>query len=323
MNKLIKIIDQFRNKKILIIGDVMLDKYIWGDVLRISPEAPVQVVNVEKEENTPGGAANVASNISALGGTVYMIGIVGDDGTSRTLKRELQKRSIITDHLAVDRKRPTILKMRVMARSQQLLRVDYEVKDEIGDLTFDKIKDAVKKLIQKIDVIVVSDYGKGIITKKLMEHIIEMAKKNKKFLIVDPKPKNVSYYNGCMLLTPNHQEASTMTQIEEKTDDDIVDIGEALMAKLDCEVLITRGEKGMMLFKRDGKTKNIPTKAKEVYDVIGAGDTVVATLAIAIAGGASLEEAAMIANHAAGIVVGKVGTSTVSVKELKEDIEDE
>lgn len=323
MNKLISIIDRFKNKKILVIGDVMLDKYIWGDVSRISPEAPVQVVNVEKEDNVPGGAANVASNIASLGGTVYMIGIVGDDGSSKTLKRELQKRSIITDYLITDRKRPTIQKMRAVARGQQLLRVDYEIKEEIGELIFEKVIDATDKLIKKVDVIVVSDYGKGIITKKLMEQISELAKKKKRFLIVDPKPQNIDYYKGCTLFTPNHHEASVMTQIEEKNEEDLINIGEALMANLDCEVLITRGEKGMSLFRRDGKVKHIQTKAKEVYDVTGAGDTVVATLALGLSCKASLEEAAMIANHTAGIVVGKVGTSTVSVKELKNDIEND
>lgn len=323
MKKIFDVIDRFKSMKILVIGDVMLDRYIIGDVTRISPEAPVQVVNVEKEDNVPGGAANVANNIASLGGSVYMIGIVGDDGSSKTLKRELQKRSIITDYLITDAKRPTIQKMRAVARGQQLLRIDFEKRDEIGNLTFDKVVETVEKLISKVNLVVVSDYDKGIISKRLMEKIIEIAGKKNKAVIVDPKPQNMDFYKGCTLMTPNHIEASKMAGIEEKNDDDLNNIGEALMAKLDCELIISRGKNGMSLFKRDGKVKHIPTKAREVYDVTGAGDTVVAALALSMSGGASLEDASVIANHAAGLVVGKVGTSTTTVKELKGSIKNE
>ena len=320
-NKIINIIDLFKDQEILVIGDVMLDRYIWGDVSRISPEAPVQVVNVEKEENALGGAANVANNITSLCGTAFLVGIIGNDISGRTLKMELQKRDIITDHLITDMKRPTIQKMRVIARNQQLLRVDYDTNKEISVQTFEKVIAIVRQLIQQVGVIIISDYGKGIITKNLMEKIITLSVKKKKFLIVDPKPKNVNYYKGCSIVIPNHHEASQMTKIEEKTEEDLVKIGETLKANLDCDVLITRGEKGMTLFKKDESIKSISTKAKEVYDVTGAGDTVAASLSLALSNGASLEEASVIANHAAGIVVGKVGTSTVSIKELKTDME--
>ena len=320
-NKIINIFDIFKDQKILIIGDVMLDRYIWGDVSRISPEAPVQVVNVDREENALGGGANVANNVASLCGTAFLVGIIGNDMSSRTLKMELKKRDIITDYLITDRKRPTIQKMRVIARNQQLLRVDYDTTKEIGVQTFDKVISIVRQLIQKVGVIIISDYGKGIITKNLMEKIIKLAVKKKKCLIVDPKPKNVNYYKGCSIVTPNHHESSEMIQIEEKTEEDLINIGKNLMVKLACDVLVTRGEKGMILFQKDGSIKNIPTIAKEVFDVTGAGDTVVASLALAMSCKASLEEAAMIANHAAGIVVGKVGTATVSLEELKRDME--
>lgn len=320
-NKTINVIDLFKDQEILIIGDVMLDRYIWGDVSRISPEAPVQIVNVEKEKNALGGAANVANNIASLCGTAFLVGIIGNDLSSRTLKMELQKRDIIADYLITDRKRPTIQKMRVIARNQQLLRVDYDTNKEIGVQTFDKVIAIVRQLIKKVGVIIISDYGKGVITKNLMEEIIKLAVKKKKFLIVDPKPKNVNCYKGCSIVTPNHHEASEMTQIEEKTEDDLVKIGETLMANLDCDVLITRGEKGMTLFQKDGSIKSIPTKAKEVYDVTGAGDTVVATLAISLSCKASLEESAIIANQSAGIVVGKIGTATTSLEDIIRSME--
>jgi len=320
-NKNTNIIDLFKNQKILIIGDVMLDRYIWGDVSRISPEAPVQVVNVEREENALGGAANVANNIASLCGTAFLVGIIGNDLSGRTLKIELQKRDIITDYLIADNKRPTIEKMRVIARNQQLLRVDYDTNKEIGVQSFDKVIAIVSQLIQKVGGIIISDYGKGIITKILMEKIIKLAIKKKKFLIVDPKPRNVSYYKGCSIVTPNHHEASQMTQIKEKTEEDLVNIGKKLMVKIACDVLITRGEKGMMLFQKNGSIKNIPTRSKEVFDVTGAGDTVVATLAMALSSNASLEEAVILANHAAGIVIGKVGTSTASLQELMRSVE--
>jgi len=298
----------------------MLDKYIWGDVSRISPEAPVPVVNVEKEGNTLGGAANVANNIASLGGTAFLVGIIGGDISGRTLKMELKKRDIITDYLITDMKRPTIQKMRVIARNQQLLRVDYDTNKEIGVQSFEKVIAIVSQLIQKVGVIIISDYGKGIITKILMEEIIKLAINNKKFLIVDPKPKNMNYYKGCSIVIPNHLEASKMAQIEEKTEEDLVNIGGILIEKLGCDVLITRGEKGMTLFRKGDSIINIPTQAKEVFDITGAGDTVAALLSLALSSGASLGDASVIANQAAGIVVGKVGTSTVSIKELKNDL---
>jgi len=318
--RLIEIIDKFKGKKILVIGDIMLDKYIKGEVSRISPEAPVQVVNVEREDYVPGGAANVATNIASLGGNVFIVGTVGNDDMAPILVEELKKRNINVDYLVKDATRPTITKMRVIARSQQLLRVDYEKVHGI-DLTHQqKLLNELKSVIEKIDCVVLSDYGKGLVTKSLMIGLVDMAKSAGKRIIVDPKPAHREYYYDCNLLTPNYDEACQMCMLEPEEWKDIMKVGDALVKKYAADVLVTRGEKGMSLFMKNGTDKHIPTKAKEVYDVTGAGDTVVATLSIAISAGASLEEAAIIANHAAGIVVGKIGTSTVTSKEIKNDI---
>jgi len=319
MNKLIKIIDEFSKRKILVIGDIMLDKYISGEVTRISPEAPVQIVDVKKEEYSPGGAANVSSNISSLGGTAYTVGMVGGDDASEILKKELKRRGISPKYLITDREKPTIQKTRVMAHHQHLLRVDYELNSVMDNKIYDSIIDTIKRLIPQTDLIVISDYKKGMITKRIMKNVVQIAGE-KKFIIVDPKPDNMNLYLGCSLITPNYYEASRMARIKNETEDDLILIGKTLVAKLDSDVLVTRSEKGMSLFMRDGTQKNIPTMAKEIYDVTGAGDTVVATLALALSSGSSLSDAAVIANHAAGIVVSKVGTSAASIQELKQEL---
>ncbi|MBW2984843.1 D-glycero-beta-D-manno-heptose-7-phosphate kinase [Candidatus Woesearchaeota archaeon] len=321
--KLLKIIEQFKNKKVLVIGDVMLDKYIVGDVSRISPEAPVQVVKVTSEGFAPGGAANVANNLSALGGSSFMVGIVGKDNTRDILFREFTRRNINVDGIFNDETKPTIQKVRILAMGQQLLRVDYEKVDGANELIGGKIIDFVNQKINEIDAVIVSDYAKGVVTEKLMKNLTELVKNKNKILVVDPKPKHMALYQGATLITPNHKEASSMVGIEVKSDEDMVKVGNKLLEKLNSAILITKGEKGMSLFEKDGGVTHIPTKAKEVYDVTGAGDTVAAALTLALASGATTKEAAIIANHAAGITVGKVGTSAVSVEEIKESLENE
>lgn len=322
MNKLAKIIDQFKSKKILVIGDVMLDKYIWGEVTRISPEAPVQIVNVVKEEYVPGGASNVAANIAELGASVWMVGVVGNDETRDKLINEAAKKKINSDYLISDPEKRTILKVRVFGGKQQLLRFDYEKKGDISSNTEQKILSSIKGIIKDIDAVIVSDYAKGMITGDLMESLKELCKKSSMLLIVDPKPEHKEYYKNVTLITPNTAEAKKMAGLSEDGKEDVESVGKKLLAELNSNVLITRGEKGMSLFEKDGSILSIPTFAKEVYDIIGAGDTSVAALALALASGASLEESAIIANHAAGITVGKVGTSTVTAEELKRSIED-
>ena len=323
MNNLIRIVEQFKDKKILVIGDVMLDKYIWGDVSRISPEAPVQVVNVVKESYSPGGAANVANNVAALNAKSLMVGIVGNDITKDQLIQELKKKNIDVSGLINDENKRTIRKVRVFGRSQQLLRFDYEKKGYVSVETENNIFDFVSGKLDEINAIIISDYAKGTITKNLMEKIIMLCNEKNKIIVIDPKPKHKMFYKNATLISPNHKEAHEMNDFTEDspTNADIENMGKKLLKELCSNILITKGEKGMSLFEKDGKITNIPTFAKEVYDIIGAGDTSVATLTLALASGANLEEAAIIANHAAGITVGKIGTSTVSLEELKRSIE--
>ena len=322
-SRLLRIIGQFKGKKILVIGDIMLDKYIWGEVSRISPEAPVQVVNVLRESYAPGGAANVANNIAALNAKDFMVGIVGNDNAKDSLISELEKREIDVEGIFTEKNKPTIQKVRVIGRSQQLLRFDYEEKGYVNADTEKNILDFILGKIDGADAVIVSDYAKGVITKNLMEKIIKISMEKNKIVIVDPKPRHKDFYKNSTLITPNHTEAHQMTNLEEEenTDNDAGKMGKRLIKELNSNVLITRGEKGMSLFEKNGEITHIPAYAKEVYDIVGAGDTSVAFLTLALASGASFKEGAIIANHAAGITVGKIGTSTVSIEELRESIE--
>ncbi len=319
--KLLAILDNFKNKKVVVIGDIMLDKYIWGDVSRISPEAPVQVVNVLRETYEAGGAANVANNISALGSKGFIIGISGNDESKNILLNEIKRKGIDTSGIMIDKDKPTTQKVRIIGKSQQLLRVDYESKEHIHKELEDSMITFFEKIVKGIDIVVISDYAKGVITPELSSKVIKIAKDNNKMVIVDPKPKHYDYYSNVDLITPNNSEASEMTDIEDGSDDAILKIGSKLLNKLNSNVLITRGEKGMSLFEKDGSIIHISSNAKEVYSLIGAGDTVVATLAIAIASGLDIKHAATLANIAAGIKVGKIGTASVSIEELKREIE--
>ena len=309
-SELIGILNSFKGKNILVIGDIMLDKYIWGKVERISPEAPVQIVNVEKEDYLPGGAANVANNISALNGNAFMVGIVGKDNEANILLEELKKRNINTNGIFTDNSKPTTQKVRILGQKQQLLRMDYEKRDYLNKEMENNILNFIKEKISKIDAIIISDYAKGVITKNLIDQIKSIA--NSKIIVVDPKPKHKDFYKDVSLVTPNLKETKEMVEKEED-----------LVKELNTTILITKGEKGMSLYEKDGNITNIPTKAKEVYDVSGAGDTVVATLVLALSSNATPKQASILANHAAGITVGKVGTSTVSIREIKNSLEND
>ncbi len=313
-----EVLDNFGKKKILVIGDIMLDKSIWGDVTRISPEAPVQVVNVDKETYAPGGAANTASNLSALGGEVSVVGVVGNDNAKIILLEELKKKNINTDGVITSEKKPTIQKIRIMGKGQQLIRVDYEDDSEVNQETEKKIFDYVNKIINDVDAIIISDYAKGIVTKDLFNDIMEIA--GSKIIVVDPKTKYSIHYKGVTLVTPNNYEVGVMTNMEIKNEEDMINAGKKLLESLQSNILITRGEKGMSLFEKNGSITHIETKAKEVYDVTGAGDTVVAVATLALASKAAVKDAALLANYAAGIVVGKLGTATVTVSELKKAV---
>ena len=313
-----KIISKFKDVKILIVGDLILDEFVWGDSSRISPEAPVPVVLVERESFMPGGAANVANNISALGGRVYIVGVIGKDERGQILEKLLRDKDVDTEGVISDSERPTTLKTRVVARHQQVVRIDHENSLSINDGVNRGIIDYVKDKIDEMDGIIIEDYGKGVITPKFLKEIIPLAKKHDKIIIVDPKEEHFSYYKGVTAITPNRREAEIATGIKAVDNEALNKIGRRLIEQYKLKVaLITLGEHGMRLFERSGKITHIPTVAQEVFDVSGAGDTVIAAFTLALGARAKMIEAAHISNFAAGIVVGKVGVATTSPSELK------
>jgi rfaE bifunctional protein kinase chain/domain len=324
ISKLKAIISNFSNKKILVIGDIILDEFIWGKVSRISPEAPVPVVRVKSESFMPGGAANVANNIRSLGGKAYLIGVVGNDHRAGVLKNELKQRGVNTEGVFTDPQRPTILKTRVIAHQQQVVRIDKERSEPVAGNITRRIVKFAERIIDEIDGLIVEDYGKGLITPLLLDGIIPLAKKKRKLIAVDPKEEHFAYYKGVTLLTPNNAEASRAAGFEIKDLATLKKAGFELQKRLKAKViLITLGEDGMMVFEEGKSPKKIDTIAQEVYDVSGAGDTVVSSYTLALISGANPIQAAHIANCAAGIVVGKIGIAVVSQKEIIERIIEE
>jgi len=306
-----QIIHRFPEKSVLVVGDLILDRYLWGDVERISPEAPVPVVEVKKETVNPGGASNVAWNISSLGSKVYMAGVVGADENGKILENLLVERDIIPINIK-DKNRPTTEKTRIIAVSQQLLRIDKENKEKINRDLSDKLIKKIKKVVQEIDCIIISDYGKGVITENLMNYL----KKTGKPLFVDPKPSNFFLYKDVTTITPNRKEAYECVKADRDTP--VEEVGRRIMEELNIKnLLITLGPEGMALF-NEQKIIKIPAKAKKVFDVTGAGDTVISVLALSRISGATWEESASLANYAAGYVVGEIGTATVDKKKLLE-----
>lgn len=303
------IITNFYNKKVVVVGDIMLDEFLFGDVKRINPEAPVPVLSVTNRLFKPGGAANVSNNLVDLGAKSYIIGRIGNDESANILIKEFKKLGI-NHNLIVDKSMPTIRKVRSIAKNQQLLRVDFEEKKYLEEKHVDKIIKNIKEI--KPDIIIVSDYNKGFITKKLMDELKKLAIR----IICDLKPENKELFKNVFLIKPNLKEAQELSGIKGEDDFHVEAIGKKLMEEFNSNVMITRSEKGMSLFEKNGKIYHIPTKAQEVYDVTGAGDTVIATLALSLSANATLEEATIISNHAAGIVVKKIGTATITSDEL-------
>ena len=301
-------------RKVLVLGDVMLDRYLHGDVTRISPEAPVPFVRVERESFVPGGAANTANNIVSLGGLAHVIGVVGSDSSGSLLLREMEKSGIDTSGILRDSGRPTIEKTRVLGQTHQMIRLDYEKADKVGASVESALIKNIEKAVPFVDIVVVSDYGKGVITENVLQFLYDSCARNGKNIVVDPKPKNARLFNGVFLVTPNEKEAKEITGEE-----DVEKCAQALCNMLSTNVLITRGEKGMFLYEKNGRKIAIPTQAREVFDVSGAGDTVIAALALCIAAGMEIKDAAAVANQAAGIVVGKMGTSTVTPDDLRKN----
>ncbi len=314
-------IDRFAGTGVLVVGDVMVDEFIWGRVERISPEAPVPVVEVQRERLLLGGAANVVNNIRALGGTVFLAGVMGKDAMGEHLAEELGKIGVTADGIARLADRPTTIKTRVIAHHQQVVRFDREKRATIDNKTTDGIIAYARSLGDKIRAVVISDYGKGVINERLVSGLVDYARGKNLIVSVDPKVENFSIYKGVTVITPNHFEAGSGVSNKIVDEESLLVTGKLILSKLGCEnVIITRGEDGMTLFNQQGDIVHIPTVAKEVFDVTGAGDTVISTLTLAVAAGAGMRDAAVISNYAAGIVVGKVGTAVVTTDELRREI---
>jgi len=321
--KLQTYLQRFSRGRILVIGDLIVDHYIWGKVHRVSPEAPVPVVHVQSESFRLGGAANVFHNILTLGGQAELCGVVGVDADGKQLLRQLKNTQSSTTGVIIDPNRPTVKKSRVVAHNQQIVRYDVEQSHAISVGVERKILKYITRQISKLSGIVISDYAKGLITANLVDHIRSCASRHHVPIIVDPKVEHMSYYSGVTVVTPNHWEARQAVGLLPTQEASIEQIGFSLREQLQCHtVLITRGEEGMSLFQNNGRNWTIPAVAKQVYDVTGAGDTVVGTLALAISAGADLPEAALLANQAAGIVVGMLGTATVSRRQLQDSLRD-
>jgi D-beta-D-heptose 7-phosphate kinase/D-beta-D-heptose 1-phosphate adenosyltransferase len=312
------LIDQFRSRRIAVFGDVMLDRFVIGRVSRMSPEAPVPVVVFDHEEFRLGGAANVAHNLRTLGAAVDLIGVIGDDDAGAQLKNELAARGLHSTGLITDPERRTTTKVRVVTtRNQQVARIDYESDHDAGVAIEDALAAQIDMRARAAQVVLVSDYQKGVVTRRSMAHVTGFGQANGIPVVVDPKVPHIDYYAGATLVTPNHVEAESATNTRIASHDDAQKSAAALRARLGVEsVLITRGEHGMWL-DHAGVSGYLPASAIEVADVTGAGDTVIATLSLAIAAGANMSEAARLANEAASIVVGKFGAATVTPDELK------
>lgn len=315
-------IARFADAKVLVIGDIIIDHFLWGTANRISPEAPVPVVNVQREELLLGGSANVLRNIVSLGGHGSLCGIIGNDTMGQKAIDLVADLGVSTDGLVIGQ-RPTTVKTRVVAQGQQVVRFDREQTGIPSKSSLDALLQFLEQHLLTYDAIMVSDYAKGVVNEQLMIRLhqllreIRKGKKRDLPLIVDPKPANMHCFVGATVITPNHHEAMQMAGIRIEDERSLLAAARQIRDDIGCEaVLITRGEAGMALLQPDDQMVTIPTMAKEVYDVTGAGDTVAATLALALAAGCNMYEAAVLANHAAGIAVGKIGTACVSTKEL-------
>ncbi|MBC7327963.1 bifunctional hydroxymethylpyrimidine kinase/phosphomethylpyrimidine kinase [bacterium] len=319
--RLKQILDSFKGKEIIVLGDLILDEYNIGRVNRISPEAPVPIVEIEHRFFTPGGAANTAANITALGGHCRLVGVIGDDEYGRFLLEELVKRKIHIEGIIVDQSRPTTCKNRIIAHTQQVVRIDRERRSPISGEVLEKVKGVISEMITDNSVIVASDYNKGFFHPDVAGLLVEKSKERSSLLIVDPKPQNIMLFKQCYLLCPNEKEARYA--VGDATESLPLDeVGTHLLVKLDAEgVLITQGEKGMTLYRR-GEKIHIPALATEVHDVTGAGDTVIASLALSLKVGASLKEAMETASIAAAVVVRKLGTAQPSPQEMLQIVEE-
>ncbi|NUN05138.1 MAG: D-glycero-beta-D-manno-heptose-7-phosphate kinase [Bdellovibrio sp.] len=315
-----------KGKKILIVGDVGLDEYVLGQVRRISPEAPVPVLEVEEEDMRLGLAANVAQNVASLGGEAMLVSVVGDDTGANLLKDLSAKNGVSWEYMVVDKARPTTRKTRIMAKHHHLVRVDHELRKYLSAETEARVIAAVEKNVDKADCVIIEDYAKGVVSKNVVEKIAAICKKHNKKLMVDPhRENNGAFYAGVDLIKPNYDEAVVLTGMNfddlRDNPNKVVEVGRALQKVTGAkEVVLTRGKDGMTIFSGDQITE-VPTYARKVFDVTGAGDTVIAALALGLVSGLSLVHSCMFANYAAGVVVGKVGCVPCEIPELKEYIQ--
>lgn len=313
-----RLFERMEGLPILVLGDVMLDRYLWGDTARISPEAPVPVIDAKDETFRLGGAANVARNVRALGGRPWLVGVVGDDSYGQDLRREIAANGITADRIFTDPSRRTTTKTRVVARHQQVVRIDREEVREIEGPALDQVRDATLTALRGAAAVVISDYGKGVIVASLLDELLDRARTRGIPICVDPKETHFFAYKGVTVLTPNLSEAGTAFGRRLSDPDLFKEAGRALRSRLEAKsLLITQGEDGMTLFEADGTESHFPAVATEVFDVTGAGDTVVSTFALAAAAGGSLRQSALLANHAAGIVVREVGTACATPEEIR------
>ena len=313
---------EFTDHRILVIGDLMLDEYVWGDVDRISPEAPVQVVSVEREAFTLGGAGNVVNNLTALGASVSVAGVIGDGEDGRTMMDRFAALGADVSGVIRENGRRTTRKTRVIAANQHVVRIDRETLKPVAAEVHDRVEARIRDILPTADIVLVSDYDKGLLTPPFLACIIRSAQERGKRVLCDPKGKDFSKYRGADLITPNRKEAALASDIDIRDNDSLQRAADAIMETADLpHLLITQGKEGMTLFGQDRPPLRIPAEARQVFDVSGAGDTVLSIVGLSLAAGASLEEAARLANTAAGIVVGKVGAAAVSRSELESALE--
>jgi rfaE bifunctional protein kinase chain/domain len=312
-----ELVHRMSEANILVVGDLMVDRFLWGTVHRISPEAPVPVVHLKSETSALGGAGNVARNLQSLGAAAHLVGVVGSDRGADDFLRLLAEADLGREGIIRSEDMPTITKTRVIAQHQQVVRIDREAGELLSSAVRDEIGSRVEGLLSKVGGVVISDYQKGVISEDVLERILPAAKAAGLPTVIDPKPLNFPFYKSATVITPNLQEAREMAGSRGGPHEDILQMGKGLRDRLGCEaVLLTRGEEGMTLFESSGEPTSIPATAREVFDVTGAGDTVVAVLSLCLVAGAEVKEAAFLANLAAGLVVGKLGTAVVTQKEL-------
>jgi D-glycero-beta-D-manno-heptose-7-phosphate kinase len=315
--ELARYVDRFPQATILVLGDIIMDEYIWGHVNRISPEAPVPVVEVREETQMLGGAGNVVNNIASLGGKAILCGVTGEDDTGREIVQRVGDLGLVTEGILAEPGRVTSIKTRIVAHNQQVVRFDRESRKEIGEDCAARILGFIRGIRHQLNAVIVSDYGKGVISGDLMKGLKELLG-GSVLIAVDPKPEHSEYYRGVDVITPNHHEAGAFCGLDITDEETLLRAGARMLEDLRCRsVLITQGREGMTLFERGGEVSHIPTVARKVFDVTGAGDTVVGTFCLGLASGMDLKSAAIISNIAAGIVVGEVGTSTVRAEDLK------